>query len=153
MFIFSNNWRVKEKMKKAEITQFNNIGKKHKLLCIKIKKQLELIHKSFCKVNRMAVGMGDFKDSILDDFEFTKTSCIYKTRCRYDDEPDINRDPIELMFLDFEELIIYHKKGLEEYKLKEEKRLKEYQEKNKDIIEKNELKQYKKLHKKYGKKK
>lgn len=140
-------------MKKAEITQFNNISKKHKLLCIKIKEQLGLIRKAFCKVNKLAIGMGDFESRILDDFEFTKTSCIYKTRCEYDDEPDINRNPIGLMLLDFEELIIYYKKGLEEYKLKRKKEHDEYKEKNKEIILKNELMQYKKLHKKYGKKK
>lgn len=125
-------------MKKAEITQFNNIGKKHNLLCIKIKKQLELIHKAFCKVNKLAIRMGDFRSRVLDDFEFTKTSCIYKTRCEYGDEPNINRDPIGLMLLDFGELIIYYKKELEEYKLKRKKEHDEYKEKNKEIILKND---------------
>lgn len=141
-------------MKKTEITQFNNIDKKRKLLCIKIKKQLELIHKAFCKVNKLAIGMGDFRNEVLDDFEFTKTSCIYKTICRYgDDEPDINIRPIELIFLDFEELVMYYEKELEEYKLKRKKEQEEHKEKNKEIILKDELKQYKKLHKKYGNKK
>lgn len=141
-------------MKKTEITQFNDMSKKHKLLCVKIKKQLELIHKAFCKVNRLSVCIGDFRDTLLDDFQFTKINCIYKTRDRYnEDEPYEQTRPIELMFLNFKELIEYYEEGLKEYKLKRKEELKKYREKNKKVIKRNELKQYKRLHKKYGGKK
>ncbi len=140
-------------MKKTEIIQFKSIGKKHKTLCVKIRKQLELIHKAFCKVNRLAVGIEDFRTDLLDDFEFTKISCIYKTKDRYDDEPYEQTRPIELMFLNFEELIEYYEKQLEEYKLKRKEELRVYREKNNEDIKINELKEYKRLHRKYGDKK